>query len=138
MKCLQNRELCMFIRDGKCDILEDTHFTRPCPFFKERPPEILLDKVVDGAVYRSIKGYDGKYFVSEKGDVINFTGRKITKTVINNRLTVQLTDDLTRKKLRRYVAVLVADAYIPGTGSVGFLDNNPLNCERWNLYRIGE
>ena len=138
MICLQKKERCMFIREGRCDILEDTHFKRPCPFYKERPPEVLLEKVFEGVLYRSVKGYDGKYFVSEQGDIVNFVGRTVKKKIVNNRLTVQLTDDLTRKKIRRYVAVLVADAYIPGTGSIGFIDGNCLNCERWNLYRIGE
>lgn len=137
MKCLQKKENCVYIADGKCNILDDTHFKRPCPFYKVRPPEKVLDKIVDGELFRSIRGFDGKYFVSESGRVINFAGRELTQNVVTGRLSVQLTDDLTRRKMRKSVAILVADAFIPGTGSIGFLDGNCLNCERWNLYRKG-
>lgn len=138
MRCLQNKTNCMYNGEGKCNILEDTHFKRPCPFYKERPPEILLDKIVDGELFRSIRGYDGKYLVSESGRIINFAGRSISQYVVAGRLSVQLTDDLTRRRVRKSVAILVADAFIPGTGSIGFIDGNCLNCNRWNLYRIGE
>lgn len=138
MRCKQKREQCVFNRDGKCDILDDTNFTRPCPFYKERPPEILLEKYFDGELFRSIKGFNGKYFVSENGKIVTCVGRPVAQTIINGRPTVQLVDYETRSRRRKSVAVIVADAFIAGTGVVGFRDGNWLNCERWNLYRKGD
>lgn len=33
--CNQRRRTCKFLSDGICTILKDTHFKRPCPFYKE-------------------------------------------------------------------------------------------------------
>lgn len=138
MKCIQEKYKCLFYRDGKCDILSDTHFKRPCPFYKERPNEVIADKFFDGVLFRTVKGYDNKYYVSESGKVVNHMGKELKAGFMRDRLYVQLKDDLTLKTQRKSVAVIVADAFIPGTGQVGYLDGDPKNCERWNLYRIGE
>ena len=33
-KCEQNRRACTGNKAGRCAILHDTHFSRPCPFYK--------------------------------------------------------------------------------------------------------
>ena len=35
-KCEQERFSCAMCKDGRCQALHDTHFTRPCPFFKTK------------------------------------------------------------------------------------------------------
>lgn len=35
-KCEQDRRACVMNKGGRCDGLEDTHFTRPCPFYKTK------------------------------------------------------------------------------------------------------
>lgn len=143
MNCAQKRDKCIFNRNGKCDILTDTVFNRPssnirCPFYKERPFEVIQDRFFNGVLFRSIKGYDGKYYVSAEGKIINYVGRPIKQGEINGHLYVQLTDDLTRSSQRKSVAVIVADAFIPGTGKVGYKDGDGTNCDMWNLYRVGD
>lgn len=34
--CEQNLDMCKANRKGKCIALDDTHFNRPCPFFKHK------------------------------------------------------------------------------------------------------
>ena len=35
-RCEQRRYACVKCIDGRCMILHDTHFRRPCPFYKSR------------------------------------------------------------------------------------------------------
>ena len=140
MRCEQQRTKCIFCRNEKCDILNDTHFknNKPCPFYKERLPEIVTERYFGGTLYRSIRGYNGKYFVSEQADVLNHYGRRVKVSVINRHLYVALKDDQTQKILRKSLAKIMADTYVPGTGNIGFYDGDTMNCERWNLYRVGD
>lgn len=138
MKCLQQKTKCIFNREGKCDILADTHFKRPCPFYKERPLETIQDKMFNGEMYRSVRGFNGAYYVNERGDIVNWTGRPLKKGVMNRHLYVHLKDNLTQKMQKKSLAKIVAAAFIPGTGEIGYLDGDTMNCERWNLYRKGE
>ena len=143
MNCVQRREKCIFNRDGKCDILTDTVFNRPssnmrCPFYKERPIDVIVDRYFNGILFRSVKGYGGKYYVSAQGNIVNSVGKPLKRGLVNGHPYVQLKDDLTMMHKRRSVAVLVADAFIPGTGVVGHKDGDFTNCDMWNLYRIGE
>lgn len=137
MKCTQKRERCVFIREGRCGILEDTHFNRPCPFYKERLNEPLVDRIIDGEVFRSIRGYNGKYYVSESARVMNWVGREIKQSLVAGRPHVNLVDEYKQNR-KESVAKLVADAFIPGSGRIIYKDGNYENCDRWNLFRVGE
>lgn len=137
MKCLQKRERCVFNRKGKCDILTDTFFSKPCPFYKEALDETVRDMIHEGETFRSIRGYSYKYFVSESGRVINWQGREIRQSLTAGKPYVNLTDQF-RGSHKVSVARLVVDAFIPGTGRIGHKDRDLTNCERWNLYIVGD
>ena len=137
MRCLQKREKCAFNRSGKCDILTDTYFNRPCPFYKEKLGETVREMIFQNEVYRSIRGYNYKYFVAESGKVINWQGKEIKQSLVTGRPHVNLTD-IYRGSHKESVARLVADAYIPGAGRIAHKDRDLTNCDRWNLYRIGD
>ena len=143
MKCLQNRENCIFIKDGRCNLLTETHFKREssnkmCPFFKARPDEPAVDTYINGVLYRSVKGFGGDYFVSMEGQIVNWMGRPLKLVVNNGYLYVHLRDGRTNRKTKMSVAKIMADAYIPGSGKICFRDGDTLNVDRWNLYRRGE
>lgn len=40
-ECIQKRFSCVACKSGRCQILHDTHFDRPCPFYKT---QAALDK----------------------------------------------------------------------------------------------
>ena len=138
MKCKQKKTDCHFNNGGTCDILTDTNFTRSCPFFKKRTAVKPRDWEFEGhnGNFRLVEGFDGRYFVSEYGEVINRKGdilsRKADKTghpVVNLRR-----ENGTWTTGR--VAVLVANAFMPGYGAVEHIDGDVDNCELTNLIRI--
>lgn len=137
MKCEQKRTKCAFNKEGRCGILEDTHFKRPCPFFKTRIDEPVVDRIMDGEVFRSVRGYNGKYYVSESARVMNWVGREVKQSLTKGKPQVNLTDDC-KQSHKESVAKLVADAFVPGSGRVIHLDGDPGNCERWNIKRADE
>ena len=139
MNCLQDRQNCVFNSHGRCEILTDTYFNRACPFFKKAPQEVVEERQIAGhsGAFRSIKGYNGRYFVSEYGEVVSKFGNTIViKANANGRLVVQLQRP-SENWTSQAVAVLVADAFIGGTGEVEYIDGDPTNCTRWNLRRKG-
>ena len=139
MECTQKREDCMFIVGGQCDILNNTHFKdgKRCPFYKQGIPDTPTDHYIDGQMFREIRNTDGKYLVSERGDVISKQrgNMKVYHTKVGHPY-VQLI--INGKETTRHIAQLVADAYINGTGKVDHIDGNIKNCDRWNLRRIGD
>lgn len=60
-KCHQELNTCKNNIGGKCFILTDTVFTKPCPFFKER------DEVVDLVSIKSGGDTGEKYIYKNKG-----------------------------------------------------------------------
>lgn len=137
MICTQKKNDCIFNYGGDCEVLNDTHFNRPCPFFKKRVLEKERDWEFEGhiGVFRLIKGFDGRYFVSEYGEVINRRGDTLNKK--RDRMGHPIVslkrpnDTWTTAR----VAVLVANAFVQGFGSVEHLDGDVDNCERFNLRR---
>lgn len=139
MICLQKKNNCIFNAYGKCEILSNTEFTRPCPFFKKNAIEIVRDHEFAGknGIFRDIKGFGGRYFVSEYGEVVSKYGNSIHyKHTRNGKLIVQL-QRVSGSYTTVNVDILVADAFLGGSGPVTHKDGNVLNNERWNLERKG-
>lgn len=137
--CLQNRQNCVFNSHGRCEILTDTYFSRTCPFFKQAPDEIIQDHYLKGrnGVFRDIRGFGGRYYISEYGEVVSKHNNKIGIKL--NRIgkpTVQLQRP-SGAWTTQTISLLVADAFIGGNGEVEHIDGNLMNCERWNLRRKG-
>ena len=142
MKCMQKREDCIFNTPRGCDILTDTHFTRPCPFFKKgkRTINSAEDIYVYGyaGVFKTIAGLEGLYYVNEDGLVYSTRSKKFInwRHYKTGQVFVNLTkeDGLITAKL---VDRLVADAFLGGKGGVIHLDGDLDNCNIWNLRRKG-
>lgn len=137
MICTQKRTNCIFYAFGKCEILTDTYFSRPCPFFKQGAAEVIRDHILKDkkGIFRDIKGFGGRYYVGEYGEVVSKYGNTIHLKYMKNGSPivplVRPTGHTTTIKLD----VLVADAFLGGSGAVIHKDGNVLNCERWNLER---
>ena len=137
MICLQKKTNCIYNAYGRCEILNNTEFTRPCPFFKKGVEEVIQDHYLTNfpGVFRDIKGYGGRYYIGEYGKVVSKYGNEIhLKYTKYGKPIVQL-----QRPSGNYttinVAILVADAFLGGSGAVTHKDGNVLNCERWNLER---
>lgn len=137
MICTQRKYDCIFCFNGECDILRDTHFSRACPFFKKRKTERIRDWEFDGHIgmFRVIEGFDGKYFVSEYGEVINRRGDTISRKKDRMGHPIVSLKRPTQTWTTARVAVLVANAFLQGVGSVEHIDGDVNNCERFNLRR---
>lgn len=138
MNCLQKRTDCRFYNDAACDILRDTNFDRPCPFFK-KGGKIISEREFPGrkGVFRSVRGFEEEYFVSEYAEVVSKFGNKIAvNTNASGALVVYLrTKDRNYMGTRRSLATIVADAWVPGAGPVYFKDGDRYNCKAENLRR---
>lgn len=139
MICLQDRTDCVFNAYGKCEILRDTKFNRPCPFYKKGTTEVIRDHYIQGknGIFRDIQGFNGRYYIGEYGEVVSKYGNTITlKHTKSGKPIVQL-----QRASGNYttitVAILVADAFLGGSGEVEHIDGDIRNCERWNLRRKG-
>lgn len=139
MKCSQKRYNCIFISGEACKILSDTNFTRPCPFFKAGSGPVQRDYVFEGlnGVFREVGSYEGKYFVSDQGEVVTVRGRVLVRK--HDRYghpTVRLDRDY-RKYSTHRVAKLVADAFLPPDGGcvIVHIDGDLDNCAAENLIR---
>ena len=127
----------MFNIKTECDILNDTKFNRPCPFYKKNlGDKIDVDIYMDGCYFRKVKGFNGRYFVSEYGEVITKGGiTKAARINANGLMYVSLTLP-NGNHTTRGVAQLVADAWLGGTGKIEFKDGDTTNCCVWNLRRV--
>ena len=137
--CIQNRQNCIFNSHGRCEILTDTYFNRACPFFKQAPDEIIQDHYIKGkaGVYRDIRGFGGRYYIGEYGEVVSKFGNTMVITPNKSgKPTVQLQRP-SGAWTTQTIAILVADAFIGGNGEVEHIDGDIRNCERWNLRRRG-
>ena len=123
--------------EKECIVLSNTEFRGSCPFYKLTKTDYTVNYLFEGlpGVWRKIRGYDGRYFVSSEGEVINKHKALINKRHNNRGAYVSLYDgDATT---RYYIATLVADAFVPspGEGRICFKDGNILNCKASNIYR---
>lgn len=136
MKCNESR-LC-FAKDilGNCEILSDTNFNYSCPFWK--PPVSKVDDTeyeIEGfsGKFKKIPGYE--YYISTEGIVIN-KHHKVKKATFDNSkccLTVSLSKNGRVKAVS--LALLVANAFIPGTERVHFKNGDRQDCRLENLER---
>ena len=129
---------CALVGIGReCLALSDTDFKgKPCPFYKPSIVDYeakLVFKGFDG-YWKPIRGYEGKYFVSDMGEIISSRHQTINKGYRSGKPFVQLIDRIGGYK-RYYVVDIVADAFLAGRGKVEFKDNNVMNCKLTNLYR---
>lgn len=137
MNCLQKRKDCVFNYGGVCDVLSDTRFNRPCPFFKKRVLERERDWEFEGhmGVFRIVKGFDGRYFVSEYGEVINRRGDTLGRKPDRMGHPIVSLKRPNDSWTTARVAVLVANAFLQGYGTVEHIDGDVNNCDRHNLRR---
>ena len=138
MECKQKKYDCIFCSGDKCSILSDTNFSRPCPFFKRGTPTVIQERYFPNRAekFKAIPGTANRYFVSELGEVVNWKGRPLTRKHNTHGMPIVTYTTESGHSTSRGVASLVADAFIPGTGQIIYLDGDVENCERWNLERI--
>lgn len=142
MMCLQRRDDCIFNTAGRCDILTDTIFKRPCPFYKKGKKQTAAhDIYIDGysGVFRAVEGFEGLYYVDENGNVYSMRKKRFMtwKHYNNGQPFVTLTKE-SGQITSRVIDRLVADAFLGGDGMVIHKDGDIDNCNVWNLYRKGE
>ena len=138
MKCQHPGGKCFALgAERECLALSDTLFSRPCPFYKEGKTDYTAKFVFEGTsgVWAKVRGYDGRYFVSNLGEVMNSHKVMMGIHYYNGKAFVRLYDG--DNVARVYVDRLVADAFVPGAGKgkVCHKDGNLLNCKAENLYR---
>lgn len=90
------------------------------------------------AKWKDIKGYNGKYKISDNGKVRNSKNNNILKGSINNRgyISVSLYNNITKKTKCFKVHRLVAQEFIPNYQNykeVNHIDGNKLNNNVNNL-----
>lgn len=89
--------------------------------------------------WKAIKGYEGKYEVSNQGNVKRVKDGKILTRHINPRTgyeSVSLYDKSTQTAISKYVHRLVAEAFIPNPKNleqVDHIDGNKTHNSRFNL-----
>ncbi len=138
MNCPRLKKDCVNIGvERECLALSETHFgDKECPFYKPSQTVYITKFLFNNraGVWKKVRGYNGRYYVSDLGEVINYRNREVSVAYLNGRPYVKLQDEFGFVS-RYYVALLVADAFIKGEGEVSHKDNNPANCKAENLYR---
>jgi hypothetical protein len=122
----------------ECLALSDTDFGfKKCPFYKPSKTDYEARYLFEGrsGVWSPVRGFNGRYFISNEGEVINYRKREVRIYYNNGKPYVKLADEF-GFVTRYYVATLVGDAFIEGEGMIKHKDNNYLNCRASNLYRI--
>lgn len=139
MQCSRKEKDC-FARTptSECLCLYDTQgFNRPCPFYKPSTYDYSVVHTFEGKTgnWKAIQGFKGRYFVSDRGEVI-------TKTMLTMRQGkgkqggkpfVML--EVFEGYMRCYVEDLVATSFCGITGEVEHIDLNILNNSAENLRR---
>lgn len=124
--------------EGECDALDDTDFGgRNCPFYKPAETDYRTDLVFDGyrGRFRRVRGYNGKYYVSEWGQVINSQFQELIVYYTERGLPYLKMYKGDRRN-NEYLAVLVADSWVKGVGKIDFKDHDPTNCSAINIKRV--
>lgn len=138
MTCPIYKKECNNLGVGReCLALTSTYFgKKSCPFYKPSKTDYKAKFVFKGreGVWKAIRGYEGKYFVSDFGEVYNYRNRQVKVSYNGDRPFVSLEDNY-GFVARHYVAVIVADAFLTGEGRICYRDGNRLNCKATNLYR---
>ena len=137
MTCSRFKKDCINLGVGReCLALTDTYFKNGCPFYKPTQTDYNVKRIFEGrsGVWRAVRGFEGRYLVSDEGEVYNYRNRQVAINYHNGRPYVRLEDKFGFVS-RYYVEVLVADAFVGGEGKVKHKDNNALNCKASNLYR---
>ena len=135
MKCTKGHSNCFRCGpEGECLILTARPKRQPCSFYKrtefDYDTPFLHEKY--GGVWKMVRGWDGKYWVSNKGEVLGGHGI-VTRRYLKDKAYVRLYDYGFIS--RTYVADLVADAFVPGDGEIIFKDKDFRNCKAENLER---
>lgn len=138
MKCQRVDKSCFAcMPGGECDALDDTDWGgRNCPFYKLAEHDYRTELVFEGfkGRFKRVRGYEGKYYVSEYGQVINNIFQQLNNYYTKGGLPyVKLYKN--DRRINTYLADLVADAWVKGTGKIRFKDGDPTNCNAQNLYR---
>lgn len=138
MTCPRLKRDCANLGVGReCLALTDTHFGyKGCPFYKPAKTDYNTKYIFTGrqGVWKAIRGYEGRYFISDYGEVYNYRNREVSVAYYHGRPYVKLQDRFGFVS-RYYVALLVGDAFVGGEGRIDHKDNNPMNCKASNLYR---
>ena len=138
MTCPRLKKDCVNLGVGReCLALTDTHFGQSsCPFYKPAKTNYKTKYVFEGraGVWCAVRGYEGRYYVSDEGKVYNYRNREVNISYHKGRPFVKL-EDKYGFVTRYYVARLVADAFIAGEGMIKHKDDDLLNCKAENLYR---
>lgn len=123
--------------EGECNCLADTDWGgKACPFYKLTEHDYNTVLVFDGfkGRFKRVRGYEGKYYVSEYGQVINSIFQQLNYYYTKNGFPyVKLY--LHGGETNTSLAVIVADAWVKGRGKICFKDQDPKNCKAENIYR---
>ena len=138
MKCRRAERDCFALGvERECMCLSDTMFIRrACPFYKRTKYDYISSYVFKGipGTWKKVRGYDGKYFVSDDGMVMNYKKHKLVVNYYSGKPYVNLIS-ADGCPTRTYLAEIVADAFCPGIGIIDFHDGNVTNCTAQNIYR---
>ena len=123
--------------EGECNCLDDTDWGgKSCPFYKQAPHDYETELVFERfkGRFKRVRGYEGKYYVSEYGQIINSVFQQINLYYTRGGMPyVKLY--LHGGSINTSLATIVADAWIKGHGKIDYLDHDPKNCTAQNLYR---
>lgn len=140
MRCQQKNWSCFAcLPEGECNALDDTDCGGgKCSFYKEAQTdydeEIIFEDCKFIGRFKRVRGFDGKYLVSEYGQVINSHREELTVYYSERNLPyVRL--HIWGSMIRIYLAAIVADAWIPGRGKLDFKDHDPTHCTAENIFR---
>ena len=123
--------------EGECNALDDTDFGGgKCTFYKlaeaDYDEELIFEKFIGR--FKRVRGFGGKYYVSEYGQVINSMWQEI-QVYSSERGFPYVRLYLWGSMIRVYLAAIVADAWIPGRGKLDFKDHDPTHCTAENIFR---
>lgn len=138
LRCQRLDKTCFAcLPEGECNCLDDTDWGgKSCPFYKQAQydydTELVFEKF--NGRFKRIRGYEGKYYVSEYGQVINSVFQQVNSYYTKSGLPfVRL--HLHGGQNPVYLASIVADAWVKGHGKIEYRDHDPKNCNATNLYR---
>lgn len=136
--CPRLKKDCANLGIGReCLALSNTDFGyKTCPFYKPTTTDYDAKYIFEGrdGIWKAVRGYQGRYYVSDLGEIYNYRNRQVNVYYLNGKPFVKLQDRF-GFVARYYVALIVADAFVKGEGGVSHKDNDYANCKAENLYR---